>query len=133
MSLGAKKSLRQVQQRYCVMALSIATVIAVVFMMAGFHAIGKGLLLGTLFSITNFALMAILLPFQFNPQRNKSTMLSLGFILIRFGLMAVPLIVALKSPRVELSAVVVGLFGVQIVILGDHLWTQMRDAFETRQ
>jgi hypothetical protein len=133
MSLGVKKSLRQVQQRYCVTALSIATIAAVVFILAGYHAIGKGLLLGTFFSMANFTLMAILLPLQFNPQQNKSTVLSLGSILIRFGLMAVPLIVALKSPRVELSAAVVGLFGVQIVILGDHLWTLMRDALETRQ
>ena len=109
MSMEIKHPLRQVQQRYCVMAVLVASAVAALLMAAGVRALGKGLVLGVLFSVVNFNVMAMLLPLQVAPGRRKSTMVSLGSILLRYGLMAIPLIVAVKSPQFEISTVVVGL------------------------
>ena len=127
-----KQPLRQVQQRYCVAALLIAAVVSALAMAAGFRALGKGLVLGTIFSVVNFTAMAALLPLQFHPNRNKSAIMSMGSILLRFSLMAIPLIIALKSSQFALSTVVAGLFGVQLTILGDHLWARLRESREAR-
>lgn len=132
MSMEIKHPLRQVQQRYCIMALLIAAAVAALLMASGFRAFGKGLVLGVLFSVANFNVMAILLPLQLNPGRKKSTMVSLGSILLRYGLMAIPLIIAIKSPQFEISTVVVGLFGVQIAILSDHLWARLQALIEAK-
>jgi hypothetical protein len=47
---------------------------------------------------------------------------------VRFALMALPLIWALKHDSVALPTTAAGLFMIQIVILGDHLWTKLRDS-----
>lgn len=132
MSVVLKQPLRHIHQRYCVMALLIAATISALIIAAGFRALGKGLVLGSLFSVVNFSAMAVLLPLQFHPNRNKSAIISMGSILLRFSLMAIPLIVALNSPQFALSTVVVGLFGVQIAILGDQLWARLRDYREAK-
>jgi hypothetical protein len=42
--------------------------------------------------------------------------------------MALPLIWALKHDSVALTTTAAGLFMIQIAILGDHLWTKLRDS-----
>lgn len=124
--------LKQVQQRYVVMVLLIAVTVAALLMAGGYRSLGKGLVLGVIFSAMNFTLMALLLPYQFSPQRRKNTFVSLGSIVLRYGVMAIPLVICLNSAQFALSTVVIGLFGIQLVILGDHLWARARDAFLTR-
>lgn len=133
MTIDMRQSLRQVQYRYGVMVLWIAAAMAAVLIAAGMRSLGKGLVLGVLFSLINFWAMAFILPMQFNPRRSKSTIFSMGSILLRFGLMTVPIIMALKSPQFALSTVVIGLFGVQIAILGDHLWARLRELILARR
>jgi hypothetical protein len=114
------------------MVMLVAAVISVLIIAAGFRALGKGLVLGVIFSMVNFSAMAVLMPLQFHPNRNKSAMVSMGSILLRFGLMAIPMVVAIKSSQFALSTVIVGLFGVQIAILSDHLWARFRDSREAK-
>jgi ATP synthase protein I len=127
-----QQSMRQVQQRYCTIALVLTVAGGAALMAAGLPTYGKGLILGALFSIVNFIALAVLLPLQFNPGRKKSTMLSFISILLRYCLMAAPLIAAIKLAQFALSTVVVGLFIVQIAILGDQLWTRLHDSLGAR-
>jgi hypothetical protein len=92
---------------------------AVVLMLAGEKAVGKGLLLGTLFSAVNFIVMAQLLHRALSGSRKRSTAAALGSILFRFSLLAVPLVISLRTDAVHFIGVVIGLFMVQLTLLVD--------------
>jgi len=114
-------SIRETQKKYCSRAMVTAILAGLAFIMAGQKGIGKGLVLGTLFSVLNFILMGEMLPFKVNESRTRASALSLAFIFFRYGLMAIPLILALKLEQFNLPAVVVGIFLVQIMILGEYV------------
>ncbi|MGD9878292.1 ATP synthase subunit I [Desulfococcus sp.] len=114
-------TVRQTQKTYCSRALIAAILISLVFIFAAQKPFAKGLIIGTLASIVNFILIGESLPRRvLQSSRIKSLVLSMGSILLRFGLMAVPLVVAIKSEDFNLLAVVIGLFMVQMMILIDH-------------
>jgi hypothetical protein len=131
-AMDIHQSMRQVQHRYGTIALVITVAAGAGLMSLGFPTYGKGLILGAVFSVVNFIAMAVLLPLQFNPDRKKGTVLSFVSILLRYCLMAAPLMAAIKLPQFALSTVVVGLFMVQIAILGDQLWTRLRNSVEAK-
>lgn len=92
---------------------------AVVLMLAGEKAIGKGLVLGTLFSAANFVVMAHLIQSTLSGSRARSSAAALGSILFRFSLLAVPLVISLRTDAVHFIGVVIGLFMVQLTLLFD--------------
>lgn len=92
----------------------------------GFEPLGKGLILGALFSIVNFALMAIALPYRLGLSRRRSFWVSLTSIYCRFAIMAIPLIIGVKLPQVAVSTVAAGLFMVPLCIFGERMWMRWR-------
>lgn len=98
-----------------------AIFVGLVFILMGQNAVAKGLILGTFFSIINFILMGEAIPLKAGKSRGKSFFFSLGSIFFRFTLMAIPLIIAIKSVKFHLFAVIGGIFMVQIIILADHI------------
>ena len=89
--------------------------------LAGYRPAGKGLVLGTLFSVLNFVLLGETLPVRINRTRKMTLLWSLGSIGCRYGLMAVPLLLALRLDQFSFLGVAAGLLMVQITIMGDHL------------
>ena len=114
-------SIKDTQKRYATRAMIIAICVALIAIVLGYRHFGKGLVLGTLFSIINFILMGMMLPARLQGSRNRMTLKSLTGICFRYALLAVPLIAAIKLPQFDLTAAVIGLFMVPIVILADHL------------
>jgi ATP synthase I chain len=112
---------RQIQTEYCSQAMSLAIGAALVFILLGAKSISKGLILGTLFSILNFILIAQGLPFQLGKGRAKTVVSCLTSIWVRYALLAVPLIIAAKFQMFNFFAAAVGILMVQVVILGHHL------------
>jgi len=112
---------RQTQKEYCSQAMLLAIGAALVFLVIGAKPISKGLVLGTLFSILNFILIAQGLPFHLNKGRSKTVLICLGSIWLRYALLAVPLILAAKYDIFNFFAAAVGIFMVQVVILGHQL------------
>lgn len=112
---------RETQKKYCSLAMSAAILIGLVMILAGQKPAGKGLILGTLFSVVNFILMGETLPSKMGKSKPKTFFFSLGSILARYLLMAVPLFLAIKMDQFNLVASVCGLFMVQLMILADHL------------
>ena len=112
--------LKEIQKKYCSQAIFLAIGAALVFILIGAIPIAKGLLLGTLFSIVNFVLMAQTLPLQLNKERGKTFLVCLGSIWLRYALLALPLIVGAKFEMFNFFAVAAGIFMVQLVILGYH-------------
>jgi hypothetical protein len=120
---------RKSLHRYCSIALIAAATAGSSMMIFGLRPMGKGLILGAVFSAINFILMATALPIRIGLGRKKAFLFSLGSIQIRYALMAVPLVIALKLKQdlFAVSTVAVGLFMVQLAILGDQLWMRLRN------
>ena len=116
------ETIRQTQKKYCSTAMTMAIVSGLIFILAGQKPIGKGLVLGTVFSIVNFILMGETLPHRIAKSKGKAFVLALGSIYFRYIILAIPLVIAIKFDQLSLFAAIVGIFLVQIVILGDHLY-----------
>ena len=112
---------RQIQKKYASRAMITAIIIGLVFILAGHKPIGKGLILGTIFSVINFILIGEILPMRIGRSRGKTFFLSLSSILFRYTLMAVPLIVAINFKQFSLFGAIFGIFMIQFIILADHL------------
>ena len=82
---------------------------------------GKGLILGTVFSVINFILIGQTLPLRLGKSKRKTFLLSLGSIIFRYVLLAIPIVVAVKFEQFNLVAAIVGIFMIQVVILADHI------------
>lgn len=115
------ESIRQTQKKYCSQAMVAAIIAGLLFILAGSKPMGKGLILGTLFSVVNFVLMGQLIPLQLGHSKPKTYLISFGSIVLRYGLLALPLLVAVKFEQINLWTVICGVFMIQIVILVDHL------------
>lgn len=109
------------QKRYGTTTMMAAIFTGLLFILAGHKAQAKGLILGSIFSVLNFVLMGEILPLIVGPSRKKSSFISFGSIVVRHGLLAVPLVLALKMEGLNFTTTVIGLFMVQIIIMGDHL------------
>jgi hypothetical protein len=112
---------QQTQKEYCSQAMMLAIGAALIFMAVGDKPISKGLILGTLFSILNFILIAQSLPSRLDKGRSKTFLVCLGSVWLRYAVLAVPLIVAAKFESFNFFAAAVGILMVQVVILGRQL------------
>jgi len=99
-----------------------AILVAIALILAGQKGIGKGLVLGTLFSVFNFILMGETLPMRIGKPKGATYMLSFGSVLIRYVLMAVPLVMAIKMDGINIFSAIAGIFMVQLIILVDHFY-----------
>ena len=113
--------LGQVQKRLCSWAMAGSIILALVFICIHEKPIAKGLVLGTCFSIINFILLSKSIPMALGRSRHKAGLIGLTSILSRYVLLAIPMVLALKSPSFNFIAVVVGIFAVQIVTLVDYI------------
>lgn len=109
--------LGQIQRRISFWAFSSALILALVFMLFQETAIAKGLLLGTCFSIINFILLGKSLPMTLLRSRPGASLVGLASIFLRYVILAIPMIVGIKSPAFDLVAVIIGIFAIQIVTL----------------
>ncbi len=123
---------RALQKTLGTRAMAVALVAGGICIAAGARPVGKGLLLGTLFSILNFVLMGATLPMRLQATRRRAFWGALGGLLPRYLLLAVPVILALKLDQLDLWATVGGLFMVQAVILLEPVWHSLRAARHSR-
>lgn len=115
------EAVRQTQKRYATTALTLAIIVGLFFILMDQKPIGKGLVLGTIFSVINFILIGQSIPLRLGRSRGKTFFISLGSIIIRYLLLAIPLVVAVKFKQFNLVAAILGIFMIQFVILGDYL------------
>ena len=112
--------------------MTTAIVAAVVLLLAGQNTVAKGLVLGTIFSVVNFILMGETLTLKLGKTPLKTFFWSLLSLLLRYGFMAIPLIMAIKFRQFNLIAVICGIFLVQVMILAESLLTSL-SAFRNKQ
>jgi hypothetical protein len=114
-------AIREIQKKYCSLAIIIAIFAGISFFLFDLKPVGRGIILGTIFSIINFILMGEGLPMKIGRTKNKTMALSFLSIFMRYGLMTAPLIAAIKLERFNFAATVCGLFMVQVVILANEV------------
>ena len=124
---GHPSSLRLPLKRYSSLALTLAAVCGGLLAFTGYISLGKGLILGALFSIVNFVLMAVALPLRIGRGRAPSTLISLVSIAVRYALLAAPLIIAANHSQFAVSSTAAGLFMVQMTILAEQAWAGRRN------
>jgi len=113
--------LNRLQRGTCSWAMKATLMLAIFFIIIHETAIAKGLILGTCFSIINFILLGKSIPMTLGRSRARASMVGLASILSRYVVLAIPMIVAIKSVSFNFVAVVVGIFAVQIVTLIDYI------------
>lgn len=119
------EAFKQTQKRITQRALWLSIIVGLVFILLGHKPVGKGLILGALFSVLNFIFMAKSIGYKFGRSKRQIFSISLGSIVFRYLLLAIPLIAAVKFEQFNLVAVIVGVFMIQLVILVDQLLTQI--------
>ena len=117
------EAVKQVQKKYSSLALTFSIGVALVFILMGHKALGKGLILGAIFSVLNFILMGKSIVLNFGRSKAKTFSISMGSIIIRYLLLAIPLIAAVKYEQFNLVAAILGIFMIQLVILAEHVLT----------
>jgi len=115
------KTIRQTQKKYGTRAMAVAIILAMGLIIIGEKAAGKGLVLGALFSVINFVLIGQALPRTVGYGKRATIFISLVSMILRYALLAVPLILAIKLDQFNLITVLIGIFMVQLMILLDHL------------
>ncbi len=119
-AITANDPLKQVQKRLSTRALAGASIAALLLLAVGERALAKGLVLGAVFSVLNFLLLGAALPFTLGRSPMTTRAVGLISIFFRYGVLAVPLIIAVKSPSFHFVTAAAGLFAVQIAALLDQ-------------
>jgi hypothetical protein len=117
------EAVKQVQKKYTSLALTLSITAGLLFILMGYKPVGKGLMLGTIFSVLNFILMGKSIALNFGRSKAKTFSLSMGSIIFRYLLLAIPLIVAVRYAQFNLVAAVLGIFMIQLLILAEHVWS----------
>ena len=115
------EAVRETQKKFGSRAMLVAIALGFILILAGFKPEGKGLVLGTLFSILNFVLIGEFLPMRLGRSKRQTFLFSLSSIFIRYIIMAIPLVAALCYEQFSLVGVIAGLFMIQIVIVIESL------------
>ena len=116
-------AVKHAQKKYISLALTLSIAGGLLFMVMGYKPVGKGLILGAIFSVINFFLMSKTIRLKLGKSKRKTFSISMGSIILRYLLLAIPLIAALKFEQFNLVSVILGIFMIQFVILSEHLLT----------
>lgn len=111
------------QRRLARGGFTVAVAAGLVIYGLGYAAVAKGLVLGALFSVLNLVIMAHVLPYLVRAgiTKKKATSVAMLSFTVRLGVIAIPLLVAMKSRNFQFWGVVVGLFTVQAAVFADHI------------
>ena len=115
------EGIRETQKKYCSRAMFVAIVGGLVLILAGQKGLGKGLVLGAIFSVLNFIVMGELLPLRMGKPKGPTMVMALLSIGLRYVLLAVPLVIAIKFDQIDIITAAIGIFMIQLVILSDHV------------
>ena len=117
------EEVKKTQKYYCNKAMFYAIGAFVILFIIGQKAIGKGLVLGTLFSVINFVVMGLLMDQQIAGAHSKIRAGSRSFlsIFLRLTILAIPLVISFKTESINFYGAVAGIFMVQFSILFNNL------------
>jgi len=117
------EEVKKTQKFYCNRAMFYAISAAFILIIFGEKAIGKGVVLGALFSVFNFVIMGLLLERQITGanKRFRAGSMALLSIFLRFAILAIPLVISLKTESINFFGTAAGIFMIQFTILFNNL------------
>ena len=117
------EEVKKTQKYYCNRAMFYAISAAFILIIFGEKAIGKGVVLGALFSVFNFVIMGLLLERQITGanKRLRAGSTALLSIFLRFAILAIPLVISLKTESINFFGTAAGIFMIQFTILFNDL------------
>lgn len=117
------EEVKKTQKFYCNRAMFYAISAAFILIILGEKAIGKGIVLGTLFSVLNFVIMGLLLDRQITGanRRVRAGSMALLSLFLRFSILAIPLIISIKTESINFFGTAAGVFMIQFTILINNL------------
>jgi len=127
-----REEVRATEKKYCSLALTISIFLGLGFILLSMKSVGKGLILGTLFSVFNFIIMGESLPRRLGLHGKKSAMFPRMSMFFRFLLLSVPVICAIKMDRFNLAATIIGVLMIQILIISEQLIISVLQGFRFR-
>ncbi len=110
--------LKEFKSKICSGTLLFGTVISIFFFLLNYSSISKGFLLGTCFSIINFVLLSAFMPLSWGKGRKSASAIYMASIFLRYAILAIPIIISIKSIEFDLMATIIGIFSIQIFIFG---------------
>jgi len=93
-------------------ALICALLVASFSLFFGWESVARGFGLGALFSVVNFKMLAMSVYRRLARQKKGLTLEAMLSFWLRYGLLAVPIILAAKLPQIDLVSTIVGLFSI---------------------
>jgi len=109
-------TLREFREKVCGGALFLGAAVAIFSFLLGYTSISKGFLLGTCFSIINFILLNASMPFSIGRDRKSATIVCFSSMMVRYAILAIPIVIAIKSVQFDLISTIIGIFSIQIVL-----------------
>ena len=98
-----------------------AIVGGLILILVGQKGLGKGLVLGAIFSVLNFIIMGETLPMLLGKTKGSAIVTALLSVGLRYVLLAVPLVIAIKFEQINIITAAIGIFMIQVVIVSDHV------------
>jgi len=126
------ETIRDTLKKYCSGAMITAILAGFFFILAGYKPIGRGIILGAFFSIVNFILIGESLPNRIRSDKKKAFFSSLGSIVVRYTLLAVPLLLAIKLESYNLFGTIAGIFMIQFIILVEQFTVLLSSTLKKR-
>ena len=117
------EEVKKVQKLYCNRAMLYAIGGFFILFFLGHKDIGKGLVLGALFSVFSFVIMGMSLERQVAGAKNIWRARSTSFmsIFLRLAILAIPLVISYKTESINFYGAVAGIFMIQFSILFNNL------------
>jgi len=108
---------KELRERLCSITLFMGALVSVSALSLGSVSVAKGFMLGTCFSVINFILLSASMPFSLGKDRKTASAVYFGSIFIRYGILAIPIAIAIKSEQFDLVSTICGIFSIQIVLV----------------
>lgn len=120
MGISLSKDL-SIAKYYASRAMMLGIVVSVGAILLGHKPFGKSFMLGALCSSVNVVLMNLLYSNLLFKTKKSASFLAFLSVLIRFGVLAVPLILSLTNKNFNFIGAALGIFSVQIIIFWEHV------------
>jgi hypothetical protein len=105
------------KKRIVLQILITAAIVAVGGLFVGRPAIAKGFVLGSLFSVANFLMMARHAVNGLGESQGKATAKRLFSLGLRMGILALPIYAAFRISELDLLFTILGVFNLQVSII----------------
>ncbi len=116
------------QKALIIKALLLSLAAACILLALNLKSAAKGVALGTIFGVVEFKIMALRLQRRLLHQGKARDHFGL---IGRFILLAIPLVIALRSPAINCAATVGGIFAVKAAIFYHFLVSNRRISIDT--